>query len=365
MKDRRALRGPAWIIAPLVMVGLAACQQQEAPPEKPLAMVQAQTVALTDDAPAITLTGEIRAQVETDLAFRAGGRITERSADVGMHVSADQVLAKIDPEEQQANVNAAEAAVRAAEAQLRQASSAFERQKTLLSRGYTTRRDYDQAEEAFRTAQGSLDAARAQLGAAREQLAQTTLRAGVAGVITTRNAEVGQVVQAAQPVFTLAPDGPRDAVFNVHESVFIQAPAGRTAEIRLVSDPTVRATGTVREVAPTVDPASGTVRVKFGIERPPAAMTLGAAVSGEGRFKPRKAIVLPWSALSSQEGRPAVWIVDPTLKAVSLRPIVVERYDTGRIVVREGLQLGEMVVTAGAQLLRPSQTVVLAEGAVR
>jgi RND family efflux transporter MFP subunit len=353
------------VLAALALTGLAGCQQQNALPEKPPAMVQAMTVELTDDAPTVTLTGEIRAQAQTDLSFRASGRITERNADVGSHVTADQVLAKIDPEQQQANVTAAEAAVRAAEAQLRQASSTFERQKTLFSRGYTTRRDYDQAEESFRTAQGSLDAAKAQLAVARDQLTQTVLRAGVAGVITTRNAEVGQVVQAAQPVFVIAPDGPRDAVFNVHESLFIQEPVEQTVEIRLLSDPNVRVTGKVREVSPTVDPTSGTVRVKIGIERPPAAMTLGAAVSGEGRFRPCKAIVLPWNAVSSQEGQPAVWIVDPASMAVSLRPIVVDRYDTGRIVVREGLRPGETVVTAGAQLLRLNQTIALAKGEAR
>ncbi len=353
------------ILGLLAVSGLAACQQQDALPDKPSATVQAQAVELTDDAPTVTLTGDIRAQVQTDLAFRTSGRITERNADVGTHVRADQVLARIEPEEQEANVTAAEAAVRATEAQLRQASSTFERQKTLLSRGYTTRRDYDQAEESFRTAQGSLDAAMAQLAVARDQLAQTELRAGASGVITARKAEVGQVVQAAQPVFTIAHDGPRDAVFNVHEALFIREPVDRTVEIRLVSDPAVTATGQVREIAPVVDPASGTVQVKIGIERPPAGMTLGAAVSGESRFKPRKAVVLPWSALSSQKGVPAVWVVNPDSKAVSLRPIVVERYDTGQIVVREGLQPGELVVTAGAQLLRPNQAVALAEGTTR
>ena len=349
------------VLAALALTGLAGCQEQDAPPEKPPAMVQAMTVELTDDAPMVTLTGEIQAQAQTDLAFRASGRISERNADVGSQVTADQVLAKIDPEEQQANVTSAEAAARAAEAQLRQASSTFKRQKTLFSRGYTTRRDYDQAEESFRTAQGSLDAAKAQLAVARDQLGQTVLRAGVAGVITTRNADVGQVVQAAQPVFVVAPDGPRDAVFNVHESLFIHEPVDQSVEVRLLSDPTVRANGKVREISPTIDPATGTVRVKIGIDQPPTGMTLGAAVSGEGRFKPRKAIVLPWIVMSSQEGKPAVWIVDPTSKAVSLRLIAVERYETGYIVVRNGLRPGEVVVTAGAQLLRPNQTVAVVE----
>jgi hypothetical protein len=90
------------------IAGLAACQQQEMLPEKPPTRVQAQEVELTDYAPTITLTGEIRAQVQTNLAFRASGRIIERNADIGDHVTADQVLARLDPEEQQANVDAAE-----------------------------------------------------------------------------------------------------------------------------------------------------------------------------------------------------------------------------------------------------------------
>ena len=344
----------------LTALGLGGCEQQAPLSEKPATTVHVQRVELTNYAPTVTLTGEVRPQVQGDLSFRVSGRIIERNVDVGSHVTADQVLAKLDPEEQQANVSAAEAAVRAAEAQLRQASSTFERQKALLGRGFTTRREYDQAEEIIRTAQGALEAARAQLASAQDQLSQTVLRAGVPGVITARNAEVGQVVQAAQPVFSLAHDGPRDAVFNVQEAVFIRDPADKTVEIALVSDPSIRVTGQVREVAPTVDPTTGTVRVKIGIENPPEPMVLGAAVIGVGRFRPSKRMVLPWSALSSQDGEPAVWIVDPNTRTVTLRKISVDRYDTRHIVVRDGVQPGEIVVTFGAQLLRPNQAVAIA-----
>ena len=218
-------------------------------------------------------------------------------------MTADQVLARLDPQQQQATVTAAEAAVQAAEAVLRQATSTYERQKTLLAKGFTTKRDHDQAEEAYRTAQASLDAARAQLGTARDQLSYTVLRAGVPGVITARNAETGQVVQVAQSVFSIAQDGPRDAVFHVHELIFTHEPGDPAIELTLVSDPAVKAKGTVREVSPTVDASSGTVRVKVGIEHPPAAMTLGAAVIGESRFQPCKLVVIPWSA-AFQRKRP-------------------------------------------------------------
>ena len=326
-------------------------------------MVQVETATLTDYAPTVRLTGEVRARVESDLSFRVGGRITERLVNVGDHVTADQVLARLDPQQQQATVTAAEAAVQSAEAVLRQATSSYERQKALLAQGYTTKREHDQAQEASRTAQAALDTARAQLGTARNHLSDTVLKAGVPGVITARNAETGQVVQVAQSVFAIAQDGARDAVFNVYESIFTHELANPAIELTLVSDPAVKATGTVREISPTVDRATGTVRAKVAIEHPPAAMTLGSAVIGEGRFQPRKLVVLPWSALSSANGQPAVWIVDARSKTVSLRPIAIERYETGKVAVREGLQPGEVVVTGGAQFLRPQQIVAFPEGA--
>jgi RND family efflux transporter MFP subunit len=346
----------------MIALGLAACQQQASQPQSLPTMVQVETVTLTDYAPAVGLTGEVRARVESDLSFRLAGRISERLVNVGDHVTADQVLARLDPQQQQPTLTAAEAAVQAAEAVVRQNTSTYERQKALLAQGFTTKREHDQAQEAFRTAQASLDSARAQLGTARDQLSDTVLRAGVPGVITARKAEVGQVVQVAQTVFSIAQDGPRDTVFNVYETIFTRELSNPAIALALVSDSAVKAQGIVREISPTVDPSSGTVRVKVGIKHPPAAMTLGAAVVGEGRFQPRKLVTVPWSALSSGNGHPAVWIVDPGTRMVSLKPITIEGYETGKIVVREGLRPGETVVTGGAQFLRPDQVVTFAEG---
>src|ERR1700755_244698 len=108
---------------------LSACGHNA--PAKPLVKVEAQRVKLMEAARTLTLTGEIRAQVESDLAFRVGGQVTERLGEVGGHVSAGQILAKLDPREQQTAVEAREADVRAAEARLRNETSNLERQKFL------------------------------------------------------------------------------------------------------------------------------------------------------------------------------------------------------------------------------------------
>lgn len=340
---------------------LAACQKREASAEKLPVMVEVARVELSEYVPKTSLTGVVAARTLNNLAFRVGGRVAERLAEVGQHVAAGEVLAHLDPQEQQSDLRSAQADLDAAQAQLTQASAAFERQKTLLSRGFTTRRDYDQAEQALKVAQGSMQAAQSALANARENLGFTELRAAAPGVVTARAVEAGQVVQAAQTVFTVAEDGDRDAVFNVQETLVVRTPPDPPVAIALVSDPGVRATGRVREVSPAVDPASGSIRVKVAIPGTPAAMPLGAAVIGTIGARPAPAVILPWRALTSAEGRPAVWLVDPGSRAVSIRAVEVLAYESGTVVIGGGLEPGQSVVTAGGQMLSPGETVEIAE----
>ncbi|MFX6827052.1 biotin/lipoyl-binding protein, partial [Acinetobacter baumannii] len=96
--------------------------------------------------------GEIQARFRADLSFRVSGRVLARYVDVGARVQAGEVLALLDPAEQQADVDAATAALLAAEFQLRVAKVTFERQNALIASGFTTRPVYDQAQEGLRTA---------------------------------------------------------------------------------------------------------------------------------------------------------------------------------------------------------------------
>lgn len=328
-----------------------------------LAEVRVVTAALAPVSAQVVLTGDIQAKFLSNIAFRVSGKIQERLVEVGEHVTADQVLARLEPQEQQVNVDTAQAALASAEALLTQAKVSFERQQSLMRSGYTTRTAYDQAEQTLRTTQASVESAKAALGNAREQFSYTELKTGVAGMITARNAEAGQVVQSGQTVFTLAQDGPRDAVFIVSETLLAEPPEGKTIDIILLSDPRVRTTGTVREISPAVDPASGGVRVKIGLTTVPPGMSLGATVAGLGRFRARQAVSLPWSALFRWQDRPAVWVLDPGSGTVAPKTVAIDRYAGSAIVLADGIAPGERVVTAGIQLLRPGQKVaVVGEG---
>ena len=275
--------------------------------------------------------------------------------------SAGELLARLDPAEQQADFDAASAGVSAAEAQLRVAQATFDRQSYLLTSGFTTRVAYDQAQEQLRTAQSSLESAQAELGRTREALGDTELHARAAGVITSRNLEVGQVVQAAQSVFTLAQDGERDAVFDVPDSMLLTDVEHGRVSLALISNSGVTATGYVREISPAVDPKSSTVRVKVAIQNPTAAMTLGSAIAGTAATKPASEITLPWTALMAAGSRPAVWIVDPKTRTALLKPVTVGAYEAGSVLVKNGLKPGDRVVIDGGKLLSAGQPVTYGE----
>jgi RND family efflux transporter MFP subunit len=341
----------------LLMTLLSACDDNSAGSVKRAAFVRTEIVQQRDRQTSVTLTGAIQARSSADLSFRVSGRVLARLVDVGAHVNAGDVLARLDPAEQQADLDAATAAVASAESQLRVAQANFQRQKTLLAQRFTTQVAFDQVQENLRNVEASLEAAKAQLGTANDALGYTELRAGAAGVITARSLEVGQVVQSAQTVFTLAQDGDRDAVFDVYESLFFGDYDGDQISLVLVSDPSVTANGSGREVSPAIDPKSSTVRVKVAIHNPPAAMSLGSAVAGTAKAKPAAQISVPWTALMSLGSKPAVWIIDPATKTASLKTVEIGAYEAGTVVIKRGLQPGERVVVDGGKLLSSGQAV--------
>lgn len=304
-----------------------------------------------------SLSGDIEAQVQQDLSFRAGGQIADLAVDVGDHVKKGQVLAHLDPHELQANADLAAASVSSAQAQLTQAQTNDSRQQSLLTQGNTTRAEVDAADAALASARSALASAQAQAASAKEQVGYAALTATADGIIIARSAEVGQVVQAAQPVFTEAVDGPRDAVFQAYERALTGVPRDAVVTIALLTDPKVKTTGHVREYSPTLDAATGTVRIKVALDPSSPDMPLGAAVNGSVALPPRHGFALPWSAVFRDENGAAVWAVDPAANTVSLKPVIVDRFLDDKVIVSSGLGDGEVIVAKGLQLLRPGEKI--------
>ena len=349
----------------LCLAMLAGGCGSEAPKQaevRPVRTVVADPKPIEDDRQAV---GEIKPRQESDIGFRIAGKLISRVVDVGVVVKKGDLLARLDEQDTQNKLKAAEADVVAANAVLVEAQGSEARLRSLVETGATTRANYDAALRNLRSAEAKLDSAKAALALAKDQLAYTELRADFDGIITAVGAEPGQVVAAGLMVVRLALPDDKDAVFAIAESAFRGRPAGDRPEIivRLLSNPEVVAEGVVREISPVADPATRTFQVKVTLRSPPPQMRFGSSVVGRLKATTAPVFVLPGAALFDKGGKPAVWVVDQQAGTVTLRPIVLVRFESDRIVVSDGLKKGEVVVTAGVNRLREGQKVRIAEAA--
>ena len=139
--------GGAFVVATSALVLLCAgCKSEKAEQPAPPRPVRTVVVEKAGLGETVVLTGQILAEKEVSLAFRIGGRIIERTVGSGDRVTPDQVVAKLDPQNEMNALRSANAALSAAQGRLVQDSNHFERQETLLRQGWTTRVNFDQAQ---------------------------------------------------------------------------------------------------------------------------------------------------------------------------------------------------------------------------
>ena len=208
-------------------------------------------------------------------------------------------------------------------------------------------------------ARDAVEASEAELKIAHDLVSFTELKADAPGVVTATGPRAGEVLQIGQMIVKVARQGGRDAVFDVSAQVMRLVPGDPEVTVTLADDPSVTARGRVREVGPQANPVTRTFTVKVGLTDPPAAMRLGATVTGRVQREALATIEIPSTALTKFNRQPAVWIVDPSTQAVSIRNVDVLRYAPALVAISGGLDVGEIVVTAGVQALHPGQKVRL------
>jgi len=356
---RAISRAPGLGIALAALLLAAGCRPAAEPPPPDVRPVRYLKVEMFPGGQEVTMTGNVQAQTEVNLSFRIDGRVTERRVDVGQRVKPGQVIATLNPDNEESGVQGARANVAAARAQMIEARNNYERHKELLAQNFISKARFDQIAATFTAAQSQLTAAQSQLDISSNRLGYTRLVADSSGTVTAVGAEPGEVVQPGRMIVQIAREDGRDAVFAVPPRIKDAAPANPEIVVSLTSDPQVIVQGRVREVSPRADPATGTFAVRVGLIDPPAAMRLGSTVTGRMKIGGEAGIPIPVSAMTRDGGQPAVWVVDAASNTVSLRRVEVLRNDPATALIGDGLKDGDMVVTAGVQMLRPGQTVRL------
>lgn len=346
---------------------LSACHK----PVEPVAEIRpVRTItvgALQEKSMGEVYSGEVRARHIVPMGFRIGGKINARLVNVGDVVRKGQVLATLDPSDVRLTADAARAQLESSKAQLAQAELDYQRGKELLAQKFISQAEVDKRFTILTAARQSHEQARSQSQLAQNQSNYAQLIADQSGIVTATVAEPGSVVAAGQAVLQLAKDGEREAVIDVPENKVKAWREGQAVKVTLWAGEQSELSGQIREVAPAADALTRTYRVKVTLpnsDNIKLGMTLQVRQDKVEKDIPA-GVSLPLPALFGKDQAQRVWIVS-NIKAgqgtVKSQPVNVVGV-AGHTVQVSGVQAGQVVVTAGANLLREGQTVRVLKGA--
>ena len=355
------MKKTAFVLAGLftLLSTLGACSKT-APAPEPIRAVKVITVGAAPVLSQYEFSGEVKAQVESRLGFRVGGKIIKRQAELGQRVKAGQVLAQIDPQDYKLAADAARSQVAAAQTNRDLAVADFKRYQELKNQNFISGAELERRETTFKAAEAQLQQARSQLSVQANQATYASLVADVSGIVTAVEAEQGQVVTAGTPVVRIAADGPRDVVFSVPEDKLAGIVSGAPVKIRVWSQ-NRQTTGKIREVAASSDPLTRTFAVKASLDAN-EALALGSTayvVPELNALVTTQVMKLPTTALRQEGKVTAVWVLDKASMTVNSQVIQVATADGNDVVVAGGLKPGALVVSAGVHVLSPGQKVSL------
>ncbi|WP_237152241.1 efflux RND transporter periplasmic adaptor subunit [Oryzibacter oryziterrae] len=353
------MRGVSVLLLLSGVLGMLGCQAAE--PQKPTVRTVLSMIVAPKAGVIGPFAGSIKPRYESTLAFRALGAVTIRAINLGDYVRKGQHLASLDPITFDLAINNARAAVADANAQYANVAAAEKRVQALFDEKHATSQQLEAIQQARVATNAGVRRAQSLLDKALEQRSYAELTAEFDGVVTAVNLEVGQVVTPGQPVVTIARPDIREAVIDVPDDVAGSLHEGSRFRIELQVVPGIQADGEVREIAPSVDPLTRSRRVKISLPTPPSEFRLGTTITASAATGLAGVIEIPASAVFTQDGHEAVWVVDPASTSVAARQIKTAHPGDAVVTVLSGLQPGERIVRAGAHALQPGQTVRLSE----
>ncbi|MGH1419276.1 MAG: efflux RND transporter periplasmic adaptor subunit [Hyphomicrobiaceae bacterium] len=307
----------------------------------------------------------------TTLSFEIAGRLTEVDLDVGQRVKKGDVLAEIDPKSLEFQVQSAQAALSEAQSRAKNAAGDYKRKKTLLEKKVVTQAVADQSRtEAEATAAQVVQAQRS-LDTARENLTKAKLIAPFDGILNSVDVQSYANVSTGSSVVTLYALDVFETSFSVSYDVVNRLAVGKKVKVRLADNPDVVLAGHVSELGARADAVSSfPVVVKLDQTDPSIKAGMAVEISMEFSVPLGKGFSLPVSVLPldgvikprtkpSDVSHTEVFIYDPQTSTVSRKKVSIAGVRKNKIIIVDGLKLGDRVASAGVSFLREGQKVKL------
>ena len=304
----------------------------------------------------ITGSGPLSAKRDQPIGIAgSGGRVVRVLVDAGSWVRAGQMLAIVDRSVQAQQSNQLAAQVEAARANAALAQSNYERALALQGRGFVSKAEIDSKRAIRDAAYAQVRVAQAQLAGTRAEIGRLNVVAPAAGLILSRNVEVGQIVgPGSGALFHLAEGGQMEMRAQLAQQDLAYTHVGMPAEVRPIgSDRTF--SGSVWQVAPMIDPQTRLGDVRIAVPYDPV-MRPGGFAEAKITSGTTTAPLLPQSAVLSDDKGNYVYIINGK-NEVERRDIKIGTVNDNGVTIVSGISGNERVVLSAGPFLNPGQKV--------
>ena len=345
------------LMTALGILGACKSQKQEAGPADAAAIsaapVKVQTVARQKVSEKLTYTGTLEAWQKITITPEIGGKVAKIYVEEGQRVAKGQLLAEMDTESVSLQVKQAEAALAVADANFRNAARNKERMDRLIAEKAVSDTQYEQVKLGHDAAKAQLDQAQASVNLARHALDVSIMKAPWNGVIASKNAQVGDIINpmmggygaaGAGGVLTLVDYARIKIVVEASQSDAARLAKGQRALVKVGGGEIKDVPGFVSVVNTTADPLSKKFRVEVTADNPGLALRPGTFGSVEFEVTSHEnALAVAQKAVFDNK---YVYVVEGG-KALK-REIMLGLKNTTMIEVLDGLKEGDQVIVEGA-----------------
>jgi RND family efflux transporter MFP subunit len=296
----------------------------------------------------VALPGTLQGQIEAPISARIGGYLLRWTHDIGSRVKKGEVLAEIsNPETDQQLAQAVAARVQLV-ATLELAQSSMARWQNLRRSNAVSQQEFDERRSAYDQARANLAAADANIRRLRELQSFQKVVAPFAGIVTRRNANVGDLVDAAggvagKPLFLLAQNDPLRLYVYVPQAYAGAVKTGQEVTVTQAELPGRRFSGRIARTAGAIDAATRSLQTEISLPNPDGALLPGAYVEARLKVGAAGMITVPTNALLLRAEGPRIAVVDGDGK-VSLREVTLGKDYGLRIEVQSGLSAQDEII---------------------
>ncbi len=339
--------------------GVSGCEEEGVTTEAILPSVSAAEVVSIDLEEEIRASGDLRARLHTVIAAEVAGRVTEIRIDEGGSAQAESVVLELDPDRRRLDVAAAEARLAQARANLVKERRQADRIRKLRSESVASVQQLEEAETALLLARSAVEAEEAAVGVAARALADASVSAPFSGLVSRRMVQLGEFVQPGTPLFELVALDPLEAIFSLTELDTERVRLGQRVQIRVGAFQGRVFEGVVTFVAPTVDPATRTLRIKAEVNNEQGLLRPGlfARVS-LGVDRREDVLMVPEESLTQSSGNAYLYRLDADDRVERVE-VQTGAHEAGLVEVRGPLVAGQRVVRRGHGGLSDGMVVVV------